>query len=148
MSGARFGWLSTSSFGSGASSAASLIFGLRASDIGQFLHFPCMGDSYCTTMSLADQGHPPSIRTPLNISMGRHRDPLRRFPRKAHSLQHHLVGDIEWLEVDVVVVLALEYVVTGRAARTDQHRAGKTHMHIVRQQLRVVPHPRVEQIAV
>src|SRR4051812_7891420 len=115
MSGARFGWLSTSSFGSGASSAASLIFGLRASDIGQFLHFPCMGDSYCTTMCcLVIKVIRSLIRDSSTSQWGGIGIHTGGLPEKRMPLQHHLIGDIERLEVDVVVVLALEYVVAGR----------------------------------
>ena len=41
------------------------------------------------------------------ILVRRHGDPDRRFSGKAHAFQHDLVGNVERLEIDVVIVLAL-----------------------------------------
>src|SRR6266852_5761831 len=84
----------------------------------------------------------------IESSVRRHGHPDRRFSREPHPLQHHLVGNVERLQVDVVIILALEDVAVRPAARTDQHRAGEAHVHVVGEQLREIAHARIEAIAI
>jgi len=63
--------------------------------------------------------------------MRRHRDPQWRLARKRHPLEHDLIRDVEWLEVDIIVVPALEYVAVRGAARAHQHRCREPDMHVV-----------------
>src|SRR5690349_2007613 len=46
----------------------------------------------------------------LGLTVGRHWDPHRRLAAKLHSLQDCLVGHVKRLQINVVIVLTLEYV--------------------------------------
>src|SRR5262249_8625190 len=107
-----------------------------------------MTDFDCTIMSRSDQDRPPRYDESTGTSVRRHGDPYPWFSCKPPPPQHHLVGHVERLQVDVVIVLALEDVAVRRAARTDQHSAGEAHVHIVREQMCEIAHARIEAIAV
>ena len=46
--------------------------------------------------------------------------------------RHSLISHVERLQMDIVIVLALEHIILGRVALTDQRRIREAHMQIVR----------------
>ncbi len=66
--------------------------------------------------------------------MGRHPNPERRRRGEADVLEDRCVINVIRLEINVIVIVTLEYLILWRALRADEHVVREPDVHIVRQE--------------
>src|SRR4051794_18457334 len=99
------------------------------------------------------RGQSGDVRTPHTTHwprelMWRHRDPERRLPGEPCLAEDGRVIGAVGLEVDVIVVQPFKKIVARLAPGADEGHAGESHVHVAREQFRVVLHVRLETVAV